>query len=110
MKRISGTFLLLAGLSGCISFTPGPGAGEKKTDERPAMPGVTQPGMVMSNAPATSLPTNPTWTAHPEHLGLPARPSDQLAARLGTTPGYTPANPPRLQPTPAPAPLPPPQA
>src|SRR5262245_66363619 len=105
MKRISGTFVLLAGLSGCMSFTPGPGEGEKKTsDDRPGMPGAPAPGMAMANAPV-SLPTNPTWMAHPEHQAVPVRPSDEVAARLQTS--YAPVTPPGPA---APPPVPAPQA
>src|SRR5690242_1390288 len=104
MKRISGTFVLLAGLSGCISFTPGPGVGEKKAGEdRPGMPGAAGPGQAPGNAAAANLPTNATWMAHPEHQSVPIRPSDQLAARLQTS--YAPFNPPRpAVPAPLPAP------
>lgn len=80
MKRIGTTICLLAGLSGCISVTATPTAGDRKpVDVKP-----TATTMATPTTPAASsvaLPTNPTWTAHPGHdLAGTRQPVDQAAA------------------------------
>src|SRR5262245_51399988 len=105
MKRLSGTVVLLAGLSGCVSFMPPPGAGGKEGEERPGLPGAAAPGMaMMNNAAAANLPTNPTWMADPGHQSVPGRPSGQVAGRLqASNAPVNPALPPAVPP-PVPAP------
>lgn len=69
MKRLFGTFVLLAGLSGCVSFTAQPGAKEKKAEAKPTVPPPMVPGMVVGNGPAPTAPAPAmaSWSAHPDH-------------------------------------------
>jgi hypothetical protein len=93
MKRIAGTCVLLAGLSGCISFTAQPGTAEKRTPETVACMAATPVSTVAMTPPASvTTPTNPNWTAHPEHQLPPA----QYAARPASpyAPQPRPATPP----------------
>lgn len=91
MKRIAGTLVLLAGLSGCISITTVPAGGQKKTNETPpATPGAVSPTMAMAQpspvlpmaqpspamamaqpmpamAPPPAVPNHPTWNPPAAH-------------------------------------------
>src|SRR5437899_238416 len=66
MKRIFATFVLLAGLSGCISFTATPQGEKKPADAKSVLPNQSLGGVGMA-PPSLAMPTNPTWTANPEH-------------------------------------------
>ena len=114
MKRLFGTFVLLAGISGCISFTAPQGAKEKKSEARSSVPPPMVPGMVVGNANSPTLPTMATWTAHPEHQVPQTQPQtartqpEYTSARMAYAPGKAPQAAP-VAPRPA-APQPQPQA
>lgn len=94
MRRIGTAFMLLAGLSGCISFTATPTAGEKKSVEfKPTSTRMAAPAGMATAA----LPSNPTWTAHPGHdvaASTAIRPvssyNPSVAPRVGGVPSLTP--------------------
>ncbi len=92
MKRIAGTFVLLVGLGGCVSFTAQPGTAEKKPQEvRPTQP--TPPYQLPQAAYTSQVPTNTTWAAHPDHR----------VSQQPTTAAYNPTN---YSPLPSPPPVP----
>jgi hypothetical protein len=70
MKRIVGTFMLLAGLSGCITYTAAPFQPEKMAaDTRSATPGYGYAtANVVGGGTNVPLPSVPTWDMHPDHV------------------------------------------
>jgi hypothetical protein len=98
MKRLFGTCLLLAGLSGCISFTAPPSARAKKSSEAKPAASATMPSAVaLGTTPPPTLPSMSSWTAHPDHQVPATRPvNDYMAARTA----YTPITHPKMAPAP----------
>lgn len=85
MTRIASTFVLLAGLSGCISFSAAPQPGDKKTAHGKQGSSVNPSGMLVQTSGNPTLPTMPAWTAHPDHLVLPPHPAQDPSS--GRMPG-----------------------
>lgn len=90
MKRLFTVWLLLVGLSGCISFTAQPG--DKKNKEKPSVPPPVVGG-VASAGNFSTAPSMASWAPHPEHqVNSPRIPvADPNASRMP----YTSINPPR---------------
>ncbi len=127
MKRISGVFLLLAGLSGCISFTAQPGPPENKTssDNRlapakappaggpivpPAVTTAAGPGVLPNPAAGVPLPSMPQWATDPAMAATASASRSGVvdptaAARMGMVDPTLRANVPQVPPpaTPEPA-------
>jgi hypothetical protein len=108
MKRIAGSMLLLAGLSGCISPSGNTSQGEKKTAD--AKSSMTVPAPNGFNATPT-VPMNTVWSPHPDQR-VAARPAPEpMPARMDPAEGMAASRPvPIAPPSPFSVPLAPPPA
>ena len=106
MKRIAGSFVLLMGLSGCITFAP-PNQGDKKANDVKVAP-IPAPTTLAQAAPApVAPPAAPgNWDVDPNPLRTPSYTGDHTAARP-TSPYAQPPYPPAPTPAVAQAPYPP---
>ena len=96
MKRIAGSFLVLAGLSGCISVTISPKLGEPTASEVKSPSPVTQ----AMTSPAGPAPTYAHWQPDPGHFqngsvvdfktALATPPSQAVALPSGLAAGAAP--------------------
>jgi hypothetical protein len=64
MKRITGTFVLLAGLSGCMAINGPPDPTDKRVSQGKALP-TPPPTRLASNLP---MPAAPMWEPDPGHI------------------------------------------
>ena len=115
MKRTFGAFMLLAGLTGCVTIGNDPYRHTRLPDPKTAvLPGTMPPNTVamtpapgmMPSAAQPELPGNTPrysdWQAHPGHAVMPGAPAPTTVARGNVPPSLQPVAVPDMRPVPPP--------